>query len=301
VRWHTGDRTEVCRIEDAMNRVLVFGATGNVGRPVVSQLVAAGAPVRAMSRSPDSAGLPLQVEVMRGDFNVPESLDRCLSGIETVFLVWSGTPAAVGPALERITKHARRIVFLSAPLKTRHPFFQQPNPLRVLFEQIEQRIESSGLEWIFLRPGMFASNALGWWSPQIRSGDVVHWPFAEFPSAPIHEKDIAAVAVRALCDGGHAGADYVLTGPQSLTHAEQVSTIGRVLGRPLRFEEISPEQWRQECAGTWPPAAVNMLLDAWGAAIGHPALVTTTVADITGARARTFLAWAGEHASQFRS
>ena len=283
-----------------MNRVLVFGATGNVGRQVVSQLLETRAQVRAMTRNPDAAALPPQVEVMRGDLNFPETLDRCLNGIDTVFLLWTASPAAVAPALDRIVKHARRIVLLSAPLKNAHPLFQQPNPQRIVFEQIERLIETAGLEWTFLRPGMFAANALGWWAPQIRSGDVVRWPYAGVPTAPIHERDIAAVAVRALCENGHAGAEYVLTGPQALTYAEQVSTIGRAIGRPLRIEEVSPDEWRHERLKIWPPTIVNMLLDAWAAAKGQPALVTSTVEEVTGTPARTFLEWAIDHAVQFR-
>jgi hypothetical protein len=61
-----------------------------------------------------------------------------------------------------IVKHAWRIVFLSAPLNTPHPFFQQPNPLRAPAGQIERLIETSGLQWTFLQPGMFASNAVLW-------------------------------------------------------------------------------------------------------------------------------------------
>src|SRR5215471_17994717 len=229
-----------------MDRVLIIGATGNIGRQVVSQLMSTRTQVRAMSRKPDAADLPPQIEVMRGDLTFPETLDGCLHGIDTVFLVWTAPPAAVVPALDRIAKHARRIVFLSAPIKTPHPLFQQPNPHRVMVEQIEQLIETSGVEWTFLRPGMLAANALGWWAPQIRAGDVVRWPYADVPTAPSHERDIAAVAVRALCENGHAGAEYVLTGPQSLTHAEQVSTIGRAIRRSLRLEEVSPAEWRHE-------------------------------------------------------
>jgi uncharacterized protein YbjT (DUF2867 family) len=284
-----------------MNRVLVFGATGNVGRQVISQLMETRAQVRAMTRNSDAADLPPQVEVMRGDLNFPETLDRCLSDIDTVFLVWTAPPSAVAPALGRIVKYVRRIVLLSAPIKTAHPLFQQPNPQRAIVEQIERLIEASGLEWTFLRPGMFAANALGWWAPQIRVGDAVRWPFAEVPTAPIHERDIAAVAVRALCENGHAGAEYVLTGPQSLTHAQQVSTIGRAIGRPLRLEEVSPDEWRSERLQTWPPAALNMLLDAWAAAVGQPAFVTSTVAEVTGTPARTFFEWATDHAAQFRA
>jgi len=284
-----------------MNRILIIGATGNVGRQVVSQLPATGVRVRALARNPQTAGLPPHVDVVRGDLTHSETLDACLEGIDAVFLVWTAPPATVAPALERIAKHARRIVFLSAPLKTAHPLFQQPNPLRALGEQIERLIETSGRQWTFLRPGMFAANALSWWAPQIRAGDVVRWPYLDAPTAPIHEHDLAAVAVRALCEDGHAGAEYVLTGPQSLTQFEQISTIGSVIGRSLRIEEMSREEARRESLPGIPASAVNMLLDAWAAAVGQPAFVTSTFAEITGAPARTFRDWATDHAAAFRA
>lgn len=282
-----------------MKRILVIGGTGTVGSKVVAGLARAGAQVRAMVRRPEAARLPGQVEVMRGDLTQPETLDASLDGIEAVFLVWTAPPAAVPAALERITKRAPRIVFLSAPIKTAHPLFQQPNPLRRLTEQIERLIEKSGVQWTFLRPGMFAANALAWWAPQIRAGDVVRWPYLEVPTAPIDERDIAAVAVRALCEDGHAGAEYVMTGPESLSHFEQVATIGRVLGRGLRIEEMSPEQARRECPAYVPAAGVEMLLDAWDAAMGQPAHVTGTVAEITGTPATTFREWAKDNAAAF--
>jgi uncharacterized protein YbjT (DUF2867 family) len=282
-----------------MNRVLVIGATGNVGREAVSQLLVTGLPIRALTRNPEAAKLPPGVEVVRGDLAVPETLDNGLDGIDTVFLVWTAPPTTVVPALERITKKARRIVFLSSPHKTPHPFFQQPNPLRQLHLQIEQVIETSGAEWTFLRPGMFAANARFWWGPQIRAGDVVRWPYLAAPTAPIHERDIAAVAVRALCEDGHAGAEYVLTGPESLTQEEQVHILGTAIGRSLHLEEMSPDEARRELP--MPVFVVNMLLDAWAAAMGQPTLVTSTVAEVTGRPARTFLDWSTDHASEFRA
>src|SRR5262249_6360744 len=108
-----------------------------------------------------------------------------------------------------------------------------PNPSSVLHEEVEGLIQKSGVEWTFLRPGMLASNALAWWAPQIRTGDVVRWPYLAAPTAPIDERDVASVAVRALLGDGHARAEYVLTGPQSLSQLEQVSTIGRSIGRSL--------------------------------------------------------------------
>jgi uncharacterized protein YbjT (DUF2867 family) len=284
-----------------MHRILITGATGNVGGQVLTQLAAAGTQVRALARNPDAARLPPQVQVVRGDLTIPETLDACLDGIDTVFLVWTAPPAAVAPALERIAKHARRIVFLSAPLKTPHPLFQQPNPSRALGERIERLIETSGMQWTFLRPGMFAGNALGWWAPQIRAGDTVRWPHLAAPTAPIDERNIAAVAVRALCEDGHAGAEYVMTGPQSLSQFDQVSTIGRVIGRSLRIEEMPPDEARREGLPAIPASVVNILLDAWAAAIGQPAFVTSTVEQLTGTPARTFLDWATDHAAEFRA
>ena len=188
-----------------MKRILVTGATGRVGRQVVSQLLTTDVRVRALTRNPDAAGLPPEVEVVRGDLTVAEALDECLDGVDAVFLVWTA-PGGTAPAVvDRIARHARRIVFLTSPHQTAHPFFQQPNPAAALHAEIERLIEASGVRWTFLRPGMFAANARFWWAPQIRAGDVVRWPYAAAPTAPIQERDIAAVAVRAL----HVEADFV--------------------------------------------------------------------------------------------
>src|SRR5262249_3410962 len=159
-------------------------------------------------------------------------------------------------------------------------------------------IQASGVGWTFLRPGMFASNALAWWIPQIRAGNVVRWPYADAPTAPIHELDIAAVAVRTLCEEGHHGKDYVLTGPESLSQSEQVTIVGEVIGRPLRMEAIPPEEARRELLAIMPLPIIDMLLNAWAAAIGQPAYVTSAVADVTGTPARTFRDWAIDHIAE---
>ena len=229
-----------------MKRILVTGATGKVGRQVVSRLLAEGARVRALTRTPEAAGLPRGVEVVRGDLNAPASLDESLRDVETVFLVWTAQPGAAEAAVGRMAEHARRVVFLSSPHRTPHPLFRQPNPMAALHAHLEHLIETSGLRWTFLRPGMFAANALSWWAPQVRAGDVVRWPYVAVPTAPVHELDIADVAARALLEDGHDKAEYVLTGPESLSQVEQVETIGDVIGRPLRVEEVTPEEFRRE-------------------------------------------------------
>jgi hypothetical protein len=109
---------------------------------------------------------------------------------------------------------------------------------------------------------------------------------------------VAAVAARTLYEDGHAGGDYVLTGPESLSQADQVGIIGDVTGRRIRFEELTPDEFRSETAGTWPRPVVDMLLDAWAATMGQPAYVTTTVPDILGS-VRPFRQWIADHATAF--
>jgi uncharacterized protein YbjT (DUF2867 family) len=144
-----------------MPPVLVTGATGRVGRAVVDVLMDAGVPVRALThRAEAAATLPANVEVVTGDLTVPESLDAGLRGVGAVFLVWTAPPTTAPAVVERLATYARRVVFLSSPHQTPHPFFRQPNPMAVLHADIERLIAAAGLESTIIRPGMFASNAL---------------------------------------------------------------------------------------------------------------------------------------------
>jgi uncharacterized protein YbjT (DUF2867 family) len=280
--------------------ILVVGATGNVGGRVVERLRDAGARVRALVRRPDVASLPGGVEATAGDLTVPESLDPALAGVSAVFLLWTAPAPTAAAVVARLAARARRIVLLSSPHQTPHPFFQQPNPLARFHADLDALVMGAGVEWTILRPGMFASNTIGWWAGAARQGDVVRWPYGSAETAPIDERDIAAVAVRALLDNGHAGQSYVLTGPSSLTQIEQVDAIGEALGRRLRFEDLTPDGFRQAMAGRWPERVVEMLLAAWGATLGHRAHVTSTVAEVTGAPARHFRDWARDHVAAFR-
>lgn len=279
--------------------VLVTGATGRVGRAVVDQLTGAGVPVRALVRRSESAAtLPTSVEVITGDLTVPESLDAALRGVGAVFLVWTAPPQTAAAVVDRLAAHAQRVVYLSAPHRTPHPFFRQPNPMAALHAEIERLIAATGLDSTIIRPGMFASNALFWWAASIRGDGVVRWPYGAAETAPIDDRDVAAVIARTLYEDGHAGGDYVLTGPESLSQAEQVSIIGDVLGRPITFEELPPDEYRRRTPEI-SRSAVDMLLAAWNATMGRPAYVTSTVSDLLGTPPRTFRQWATDYATAF--
>src|SRR5207244_2405270 len=158
--------------------VLVTGATGRVGRVVVDLLIDAGVPVRALThRSEAAATLPANVEVVTGDLTVPESLDAGLRGVSAVFLVWTAPPTTAPAVVERLATYAQRVVFLSSPHQTPHPFFQQPNPMAVLHADIERLIAAAGLESTIIRPGIFASNVLFCWATAIRADGAARCPY----------------------------------------------------------------------------------------------------------------------------
>lgn len=280
-------------------KVLVTGATGTVGRHVVSQLLRANAEVRALTRDPDSATLPDGVNVVEGDLSEPETLDPHLDGVDVVFLVWPLQTAETAPAvLETVAEHTNRLVYLSSA-GVRDDLDQQPNPINQFHADIEESIEQAGLEWTILRSSGFVTNVLRW-VPQIRSGNVVREPYGDAARSLIHERDIAAVAARVLTGDGHDETKYVLTGPESLTQTEQVETIGEVIDRPLRWEEVSPETMREQLLADMPPAAADAILTAHAEFVTEPEVVTQTVEDITGTQARPFSEWVRDHAGDFQ-
>ncbi|MGW7481303.1 NAD(P)H-binding protein [Nonomuraea muscovyensis] len=268
-------------------KVLVTGATGTVGRQVAAHLGGTGAEVRALARDPRA--LEQQgIEVVRGDLADPHTLHAPLAGVDAVFLVWPfATAEGMAEVLDVIAEHARRVVYLSSAAVRDHE------------QRAERLIERTGLAWTFLRPHVFAANALRW-ATQIRAEGAVRGPYGAATMAPIHEHDIAAVAVRALTGDGHDGASYELTGPESLAQTEQVRVIGEVIGRPVRWIETSPATARREMLDRgWPDAAVDGVLQAQAALVTEPGPVTSTVEKVTGAAARTFREWVHDHSSAF--
>jgi uncharacterized protein YbjT (DUF2867 family) len=268
--------------------ILVTGATGKVGRHVVTGLLERDAAVRALVRDPAAADLPSDVEVVSGELPDPHGVAAHLEGVDVVFLLWPffGDDGAAG-LVDTLASHVTRIVYLSAEAADRRP--------NSFWAAIEREVERSVAEWTFLRPTGFAANTL-MWADQIRESGVVRWPYGQAARSLIHERDTAAVAVRALTGDGHAGARYVLTGPEAITQVEQVHAIGEAIGREVRWEELSREEAEEQLKGTVPDTA----LDTWASFVDDPEVVTSTVEEVTGDPAHPFAEWARDHAEDFR-
>jgi len=276
--------------------ILVTGATGNVGGSVVTQLLDLGIVPRVLTRDPGKAAFPAGVEAVKGDLAAPDTLPAALDGVEQVFLFAVG---GSGPAFAAAARAAgvRKVVFLSSMAVVGSG--ARTNAIGLLHAEIEDAVRDAGLQWTFLRPGAFATNALGW-AQQIRATGVVRAPHGGAAHASIHEADIAAVGVAALTEDGHDGKGYSLTGPEALTQVEEVRLIGEAIGRPTRLEEISEEAFREGVVDRMPPGFVDQLLAYWRDSVGTTPEVLSTVEDVTSRPARTFGQWARDHAADFQ-
>lgn len=271
-------------------RILVTGATGLIGRQVVDQLVAAGVGVRALTRRPDSAGLPAAVEVVGGDLDKPEP--EVFSGVDRMYFLAAGD---IGQVVETAGRAGvRRVVLLSSATAE----FEEESDEESA-RSVEKAVEESGLAWTHLRPGMFAGNLLDW-AEAIRGQGVVREPHGSARQAPVHERDIAEVAATALLSDDHAGKIHTLSGPAALTKVEQVAVIGKVIGRDIRFEELTPEQWCAEVQDQYPPFVAEWLVDIWAQAIDSPDPVLPAIGEVLGKPARTLAEWVTDHVEDFR-
>ncbi|MGA5100385.1 NAD(P)H-binding protein [Streptomyces lavendulocolor] len=270
---------------------LVTGATGTVGRQVVAELLRLGRPVRALTRDPGKADLPGGVEVVRGDLTDPESLTAALDGVSGLHLITFGgeyfAPLETGPRIVELAREAgvRRVTVLNGG---------GPTPL-------EDAVRASDLPWTVVMPVEFMANALEW-ADGIRTRDEVCEPFVGRLSAMVHEGDIGAVAAVALTEDGHAGQEYLVTGPELLTVRDKADAIAAARGRAVRLVELSEAEavarWRAEGR---PQDVIDFLLEVYGDTPPEGRTVLDTVQKVTGRPARTFAEWARAHAGAFRA
>jgi uncharacterized protein YbjT (DUF2867 family) len=275
---------------------LVTGARGRVGRLVLSGLLTAGETVRASSRTPRQGQFHDGVEVVQADLDDPSSLPRALAGVKKVFL-YAHPKTATGFATAARAAGVEHVVLLSSS----SVLFPDAatNPIALQHSIVEQALDQAGLGRTFVRPGFFATNALRWQS--IRTERVLRTAFPEATTAPVHERDVAAVAVRALLDGAHRSRAYPVLGAGPLSVREQVAAIGTALGEPVRLEEVDVDTYRAELLTQLPEPAVDRFIRARGSVPLLPTQVgTDAVPEVLGRPALAFADWARDHADDFR-
>ncbi|GIF52113.1 uncharacterized protein YbjT (DUF2867 family) [Asanoa ferruginea] len=281
--------------------LLVTGATGRVGRELVRELDARGAAVRILVRDATrAADLPERVERAVGDLDDPATLAPAFAGVERLFLLVPGI------GLEH-TEHAitaaqaaglRHIVLLSSYAVTYDPI----PAMGRWHHQREQLIRASGIPATFLRPGGFTTNAFDW-LPTIQTGGYVLDPVGPGRAALIDPADIAAVAAVTLTEEGHVGEEYLLTGGEPFTVAEQVEILAKAAGRDIEVRTVATpaEAVRFRYPQGAPPALAEALIEGLTLMRADTVGVCTdTVRRLLGRDPRTFADWCERNAGAFQ-
>ncbi len=282
--------------------ILVTGATGNIGSELVKQLIAKSADVRVVTRDEKKVShLNPAIEAVIGDRQDPTVIKKALQGADKVFLL----PVLIDEKHEAdrlLIDEAKRanvgrIVMISSGVLRSNP----KNPIGVLHREVELLIEESGISWTVLRPGGFMSNALRFWADTIKSLATVFNPTGDGKSAPISPYDIAAVAAVVLSTTGHERKTYYLTGSELLSAHDQVTTLSKVLGKPIECVDIPVEVAAEGMKSSGLPVAIiEGLADVWiRTRNGEGTFQSDEVERLTGRPAQTFETWCREHRSAF--
>ncbi len=234
--------------------VLVAGATGNVGRPTVSALVAKGESVRALSRSQDKlSALPEGVDGVVADLESGSGLSAALDGVDRLFLITANgeTESARGVNAVRAAQAAgvQRIVYLSVQNPAEEPLI--PHSRSKL--PIEEAIRQSGCEYAILRPAYFHQTDLSV-AQVIRDYGIYPMPIGSIGQNRVDARDIADCAVRALTQDGHAGAEYELHGPDTVSGPGAAAVYAGHFGREVRYGGDDVDQWAEP---------IKAYLDPW--------------------------------------
>ncbi|MEV4559472.1 NAD(P)H-binding protein [Kitasatospora sp. NPDC049285] len=277
--------------------IVVTGATGNIGRPLVAELAAAGERVTAVSRRGAAEGLPDGVLAHRVDLADVEALRPALAGASALFLLLPGELAVPAEELLAVVRESgvRRVVLLSSQLTGTRP----QAPSHALLREFEAAVRGSGLEWTVLRPAGFASNAYAW-AESVRGRRTVFAPFGEVALPVVDPADLAAVAAAVLREDGHHGRTYVLTGPEPVGPRRQAELLGELLGEKVEFVELDRAQARTELLRFMPPEVADGTLDVLGEPLPEERAASADVSRVLGRPARGFADWAAGALPAFR-
>ena len=263
--------------------ILVTGAPGNMGTPLVEQLLGLGARVRVAARDVDAARVAFgeTIEIVRFDFT-DRSTFSAFDGVERMFLLRppqiADVKGVIGPALDAAkARGVRHVVFLSIQGAERNRI--------VPHRRIEDHLRGSGLEWTFIRAAYFMQNLSTTHASDIRDRDEIYIPAGRGSrTAHVDVRDVAAVAAWALVESGHAGRAYTPTGPAALTYDECAAILSEVLGRPIRYADPTPwHYWRRMARRGMPAALIAVTLGIYTAArFGLADGLTDDVERVTG-------------------
>jgi uncharacterized protein YbjT (DUF2867 family) len=271
--------------------ILITGGRGKIARAVAGGLVSAGHDARIASRSPQDLSGAIGYDP--GD---PSSLAAALDGITQVFLYAEPSTAGLF-ATAADAAGVRQVVLLSSMSSQAGTDEAAGDP----HAETEAIVGTGSYATTYLQPGAFMTNAM-YWSHSIRATGQVRLPYLDAEEAPIHEQDIADVAIRVLLDGPggeHDGRGYPLTGPESMTRRSQLAQVTEITGVGFEAVDLTPDEARVEMGAAGRPAQIEALLAYWSSRVGSPHPIEPAVEKLAGHSGRTFRTWLADHPGVF--
>jgi uncharacterized protein YbjT (DUF2867 family) len=273
--------------------ILVLGATGNVGAPLVEALVARGERVRAGSRHP----APVEgAEAVRVDLADPGGVEAAMDGASRVFVlapVGTTDPASLlSPVFAAAARRGAKVVLQTAMgVETSDEI-----PIR----QAEIALERSGAPWVVLRPNWFMDNFHSYWLAGVRAGSI-EVPAAAGATSFVDARDIAAAAAGALTSDAWDGQAFAITGPEALTYGEAAAVLGQAIGRPVAYRPVDDATFVGQMTGAGVPEGYARMLAGIFHAVreGWTAPVSDAVERLSGRAPRTLAAYAADRAALF--
>jgi uncharacterized protein YbjT (DUF2867 family) len=278
--------------------IVVTGGTGNVGGPLTRVLAETGEQVTTVSRH--AATAPEGGRHVVADLTEPASLEAVLTGADAMFLLLSGDMHAAGASPAETVRQAaahgvRRVVLLSSQGVATRPH----GVTRIAVRAVEDALRESNLDWAILRPGGFASNALGW-AESVRAQRVVAAPFGDIGVPIVDPTDIAEVAAACLLDDRHVGGVYELTGPDVITPRQQAEVISAALGSPVRFRDLTRAEAKAVMVQHVPPELADDTLDILSSPSPAELRISPDVQQVLGRAPRSFADWTASNIAAFR-
>lgn len=300
----------------SQGKVLVTGAAGGrqgrTGRHVSEMLLARGVPVRAFVFRTDERSDRLRrlgAEIVEGDFLDIASVRRAVDGASSIYFAYpvqdgllDATAAMAWAAREAgITRLIDLEMFVSAP--------DAPTPRMRQNFLSEQVFEWADVGAAHIRATVFYENLRAFSRLSLASQGTIRLPWGDIDTMIplVAGEDVARVAVGLLISPSlPSNAAYPMIG-SVISLREIIATFGRVLGRDIRYEEVSDEEWRRNAQAIGTPAhAIEHLSSLWRTFRGfahnpQPLAVTDTIEKIAGAKPKTFEAFVREEQAALKA